>query len=560
MHDCERKLQNFVISLGLKTVEKVPNMQILPPINILSEQVTDESDLTQNENVIIIDPTKCYASSSENEEDTVDPNLNDEMCLTSNLSGEKSNQTFMPRINKTNKPEGFRNVFFCQYCETAFVTREQCEQHESIGHDPFAPNVCNFCDFRCTSRVTVIAHIKECHEPEKPFICVQCNKKFGRRSDLKKHSICHTGIRPFICGVCNKTFSRNTNLTKHLKIHEGLKPYVCQQCPRSFSARCDLQRHERIHSENSKPFQCTKCPSAFMRRDKLLHHERKHLSNEEKVNPTVDLENMVISLNPFHEMEQQSFDAAFTAPNDTLTSVTISSSSATETSPEKQTSQISQLNNALLLSNQGFPIPDHFKEDVLYPNHVTGDAISFTPNQPKKAKELPKTLACDKCPKKFSKPSALQNHKNVHLKRMIAAPSVCNFCNKTFKSKKELDRHMLIHTGIKKFQCVVCLKRFLRKDKLVRHEKIHNKNSQPSPYLHSTFNKMEPILPLKSPFLPNTSESGLNAVNFKNEALSVNPELQQHQQQYPEIYYPQQQFFPQPMRPQFYTELNNQYS
>lgn len=569
VHNCERKLQDFVVSLGLKTTKDIPNVRELSPIN-----VSNEHELTLNENVIVIDPTKFYASSDEDEEDAVEPNaqsfefdLNDpySMCVTPSLPTEKTKRMFMPKMNKTNMPEGFRNVFFCQYCEAAFVSREQCEEHENNGHDLVTPNVCNFCDFRCASRVTVIAHIKECHEPEKPFICVQCNKKFGRRSDLKKHSICHTGIRPFVCPVCNKSFSRNTNLTKHLKIHEGLKPFVCQQCPRSFSAKCDLQRHEQIHNENSKPFQCAKCPSTFMRRDKLLHHERKHLNNTEEANRSIDSENMIISLNPYQEMDHQSFDAALAAiqlqsrynmfaSKDSSTSATPSSSSANEISPEKQPPQISQLNSSLLFPNQGFPIPDHFTEDVLYPNHVTGDAISFTPNQPKKVKELPKTLACDKCPRKFNKQSALLNHKNVHLNQILAAPPVCSLCNKTFKSKKELDRHMLIHTGIKKFQCFVCLKRFLRKDKLVRHEKIHIKNSQPSPYLHSTFNKMELVLP------SNTSESGSNTAGF-NQELSK-PQLQQQQ---PQLYYPHQQFFPQPMRPQFYAEydinsLNNQYS
>lgn len=577
VHECERKLQNFVISLGLKPVS-IPTKEIiqqLPPISMPNGNLMNDIEFAQNENVIVIDPTKCYTSSDEendenddDDEAIVDQNAQEQtnykneslslyqpsQTLTADKNNEKSN--VVRKSSKLNVPDGFRNIFFCQYCESAFVTHEECTAHENNGHDPLAPNACNFCDFRCASRVTIIAHIKECHEREKPYVCVQsqCNKKFGRRSDLKKHSISHTGIRPFTCKVCNKGFSRNTNLTKHMKIHEGLnKPFACQQCPRSFSARCDLQRHEQIHSDSNKSLQCTKCPSAFVRREQLQLHERNHLKDEEEMVRPFKSENMIVSLNPYQDMDNLNFDTSlgafqgegydkFTLKDTSSTSLN-TSSSANEMSPDKK---------PFLNNFSGFPIPHHFGDNVIYPNHVTGDAISFKPNQPRKINELPRTLACDKCPKMFSKLSSLRNHKNVHVNQAFACPVICSFCHKTFKSKRELNRHELIHSGVKKFQCVICLKRFLRKDKLVRHEKIHSKDSQPSPYLHSNFNRMEPILPTQISKV-NTDENEPTTL-AEVAATTTTP---QHVQQPQQLQYPnQEQFFQQPVRPQFYAEYD----
>ncbi|XP_036346504.1 zinc finger protein 771-like [Rhagoletis pomonella] len=165
-----------------------------------------------------------------------------------------------------------KNTFLCQYCDMAFTTQPECQEHES-QHDSAAPYVCSFCSQRTSSRQNLIYHIKELHDPERPYVCAFCKKGFCRRSDLekKKHTIVHTGVRPFSCPVCAKSFSRNTNLTKHIQIHSSVKPHVCTRCPQSVSSATDLMRHIRTHT-NSKPFQCSLCPSTFARKDKLQEY------------------------------------------------------------------------------------------------------------------------------------------------------------------------------------------------------------------------------------------------------------------------------------------------
>lgn len=470
--------------------------------------------------VWVVDPTKEYASSSEEDDD---PENDDPDASDGDLEYDHSNQNSNPNdeadqllvtksmpeqahhIPRLHLPvaetaEGFKNLFFCQFCDTAYVDQEDCFDHES-GHDALNPHQCNFCAFSCASRNTVVAHIKECHEPEKPFICVMCEKRFGRRSDLRKHSIVHTGIRPFGCPVCGKNFSRNTNLTKHLRIHSGLKPHVCQQCPRSFTTRADLLRHTQVHSE-IKPFQCSHCPATYSRRYKFLHHEKTHhgvqsyqeegdmnetggpdeagdeMANGEGVDgeemdeeaiERYDSENMVISLDPFTDLNPNAEDDRLMTPPPVANSVQRTNVQVpapmmvNDVKPELPPPQPVAAPTSNIST---FVFQDHIQE-ITFPGHVTGDAVTFLSNPPP---AKPKKFACDHCPKRFATQSSLQNHKNIHLG---VRNHVCAVCQKCFVRKRELDRHSVIHTGHKPFACVHCPKRFGRKDKLVRHERIH---------------------------------------------------------------------------------------
>lgn len=50
-------------------------------------------------------------------------------------------------------------------------------------------------------------------------------------------------------------------------------------------------------------------------------------------------------------------------------------------------------------------------------------------------------------------------------------------CGKSFKRKVDLERHLLIHLGMKNFACEECDARFTRKGDLVRHKRSHAKDA-----------------------------------------------------------------------------------
>lgn len=178
VRQCEIKLQNFIVSSYTPKPAVQPS-QTERPVN---GALTINSD----DSVTVIDPAKEYQS-SDDEGSASDV----ENTFTAPLPVKQKNT----KVNRF-KTQQIKNIFFCEYCDQAFVSQEECFRHELNNHDQANPHICTFCTFRCASRNTIIAHIKECHDP-KPFLCTQCDKKFGRRSDLRKHSVVHTGIRKF---------------------------------------------------------------------------------------------------------------------------------------------------------------------------------------------------------------------------------------------------------------------------------------------------------------------------------------------------------------------------
>lgn len=226
VHQCERKLQDFVLSLASRSNDVIPSEWHLD--NIMHDQ-HQSSDFQQND-VVIIDPLKCYVSSDNDSDDEETAENQPPAAFNKELPHpvlhnpiSDSSRSHLNDIPVVYDPKPLRNVCFCKYCEAAFAQRHECDAHEQSNHNPIMPHICRFCGFQCDNQVNFIAHIRKLHDAERPYYCAQCNKNFGRRADLRKHGVSHTNIRPFSCPICAKTFSRKTNVTNHMKVHEDKK-------------------------------------------------------------------------------------------------------------------------------------------------------------------------------------------------------------------------------------------------------------------------------------------------------------------------------------------------
>jgi regulatory protein SWI5 len=78
------------------------------------------------------------------------------------------------------------------------------------------------------------------------WLCLyrDCQKRFGRKENIKSHVQTHLGDRQFQCPHCKKCFVRQHDLKRHAKIHSGVKPYPCQ-CGNSFARHDALTRHRQ---------------------------------------------------------------------------------------------------------------------------------------------------------------------------------------------------------------------------------------------------------------------------------------------------------------------------
>ena len=80
------------------------------------------------------------------------------------------------------------------------------------------PYQCNYCDSQFINPIQLKKHNKLIHKEKKPFQCNYCGKKFSKGSKKEIHSsIPHEHG----CSDCNKKFVRAVDLKKHnLIIHK----------------------------------------------------------------------------------------------------------------------------------------------------------------------------------------------------------------------------------------------------------------------------------------------------------------------------------------------------
>ncbi|KAK4203430.1 hypothetical protein QBC40DRAFT_167115 [Triangularia verruculosa] len=78
------------------------------------------------------------------------------------------------------------------------------------------------------------------------WVCLyeSCNKRFGRKENIKSHVQTHLNDRQYQCPSCHKCFVRQHDLKRHAKIHTGIKPYPCE-CGNSFARHDALTRHRQ---------------------------------------------------------------------------------------------------------------------------------------------------------------------------------------------------------------------------------------------------------------------------------------------------------------------------
>ncbi|KAM8822672.1 zinc finger protein PLAG1 isoform 2-T4 [Spinachia spinachia] len=84
-------------------------------------------------------------------------------------------------------------------------------------------------------------------------------------------------------------------------------------------------------------------------------------------------------------------------------------------------------------------------------------------------------LTCQVCLQPFPTTGVLLEHLKTHAGKSSGGTKEkrhrCEHCERRFYTRKDVRRHMVVHTGRKDFLCQYCAQRFGRKDHLTRHVK-----------------------------------------------------------------------------------------
>jgi len=89
-------------------------------------------------------------------------------------------------------------------------------------------------------------YIGELAEADNKYPCLYegCNRRFGRKENVRAHVQTHLGDRQFRCNLCDKTFVRQHDLKRHVAIHSDDRPFTCP-CGTGFARHDALTRHRQ---------------------------------------------------------------------------------------------------------------------------------------------------------------------------------------------------------------------------------------------------------------------------------------------------------------------------
>ncbi|XP_059900494.1 zinc finger protein PLAG1 [Gadus macrocephalus] len=202
------------------------------------------------------------------------------------------------------------------------------------------------------------------------------------------------------------------------------KNFPCQVCQKAFNSVEKLKVHSYSHT-GERPYRCShpECTKAFVSKYKLLRHTATHSPEKnhkcsycEKMFHRKDhLKNHLHTHDPYKE--------AFACP------------------------QCGKSYNTKL----------GFKRHLALHAAHSGD------------------LTCQVCLQPYASTAVLLEHLKTHAGKSSNGAKEkkhrCEHCERRFYTRKDVRRHMVVHTGRKDFLCQYCAQRFGRKDHLTRHVK-----------------------------------------------------------------------------------------
>ncbi|MGH0176476.1 UNVERIFIED_CONTAM: hypothetical protein FKN15_077775 [Acipenser sinensis] len=198
----------------------------------------------------------------------------------------------------------------------------------------------------------------------------------------------------------------------------------CEVCGVLFSSRDKLRIHAYSHT-GEKPFRCSQaqCAKAFVSKYKLFRHMATHSS--QKTHQCTFCEKM------FHRKDHLKNHLQTHDPN-------------------KEAFKCEECGK-------------NYNTKLGYKRHVAMHAATSG------------DLTCKVCLQSYESTPVLLEHLKSHSGKSSGGVKEkkhpCDHCDRRFYTRKDVRRHMVVHTGRKDFLCQYCAQRFGRKDHLTRHVK-----------------------------------------------------------------------------------------
>nr|CAD7604034.1 unnamed protein product [Timema genevievae] len=346
---------------------------------------------------------------------------------------------------------------------------------------------CKFCGNWLMAIRNLITSTVHSHFPTNEFCCDICGKLFSSKYKLKYHKFIHS-MRRYECKICLKNYTAKYSLAEHRYIISPNFPGGVQlnNYSRTISTINILKGHEKMLFNRQDNFSCDICGKCLASKRSLEAHLHLHFPTNEfacdicgKLSPSERQLKKHKSIHTGRRYECKICLKSYTAKYSLAT--------------HKRHHQPGGLPKEYLCEICGYHSDHlgHLKSHILNVHlhkklyicdicgHGYRNSNKFTNHMATHSQD--KRYICALCDRCFKRRDDVKHHiTRVHPKTMglQKAKLHCSLCKKVYTTKEGLMKHMVRHSGERKFVCDLCGKRFMHRFDLSKHKKssIHNGN------------------------------------------------------------------------------------
>lgn len=393
--------------------------------------------------------------------------------------------------------------------DKAFQANEACS---SSSH------ACRFCGKCFGTTYSLKKHARN-HKGERPYRCLNCGKGFKQQAHLVSHKKVHQ--RRIQCTVCKKILPTIGELIKHRKSHLKKGMLQCPDCPLQFQYPAFLLRHMQSHKrmlEKSlkfkqkvtqlkpqsvfKPFhkvnkKCSICHEVFSNAKVLRSHCLQHISGPTSCQCPFCKRNFSSRHSLLRHMHIHTSERSFTCQSCgkdfyRKENLQVHYKTCAKTEPKTAVINIKKTDGCKKLLRCSY-CPRTFSRKPRLSKHHKGHVSNtvkpcskcgqFFGQNKYKAHERHCTTkisadmcSCSHCSKTFPQEYHMRGHEilcnSIEAKAMISDNNQknCPHCPLKFKYRTSLLRHVVSHTGGKRFACMHCGHKFGKRSRCLQHE------------------------------------------------------------------------------------------
>ena len=417
----------------------------------------------------------------------------------------------LPGPSRTKSNLCHDDIVSCKFCFKAFASKQELYDHHKIINPP--SHLCEICEAGFPFRAYLLVHMKY-HTAKKSDIykCDQCGLDTKNSTGMKRHMIRHTNEKCYKCCICGKeSFDFGTSkmhlLTHHRKKEkkggerevdsgtqglglavvkkQGKDPeYTCMFCAETFSSKNDFFNHARIL--NPLMYPCEICGVKFAFRAFLLVHMKSHQVDKTSSRLYVCDECGLDAKTPTRLKRHM-----LTHTNEKCYKCCV----CFKESPHYGTAKLHLMTHEKKFTLEGQDDKSEVTRGTALANQATvagagetssGGLLCDLCNQTFKTKKdlinhnkisNPLTHKCEECDAAFPFRAYLLVHMKNHGKdKLNGTLYKCDECGLNAKNTTRLKRHMITHTKEQCYKCCICPKTSSCFSTAQKHLMYHRRN------------------------------------------------------------------------------------